>query len=129
MTVWRHVIGLGMAAIVVIGCGGRRTQPTMGQFGPIEDDSISVVVVNRNFLDANIYISYVGSGRRRLGTARGSNQARFRTRWLPNELQFQIDLIGAGQYCTEMMIVNPGDVVELELPVNLERSAFRTRCR
>ena len=74
-----------------------------------------VRVRNQNFYDATL--TAIGdNGRRRLGTVGGNATAVFTMPWeFSGGLRIQIDLLAGPTCITDVVTVNPGDTVELEI--------------
>ena len=100
-------------------CGGGRALPGGDPFsGAGTATEARVRVRNSNFYDATL-IALSDNGRRRLGTVGGNSTAVFTMPWeFSGGLRIQIDLLAGPSCTTDVITVNPGDTVELEiLPV------------
>ena len=74
-----------------------------------------VRVRNSNFYDATL-IALSDNGRRRLGTVGGNSTAVFTMPWeFSGSLRIQIDLLAGPTCTTDVITVNPGDTVDLEI--------------
>jgi hypothetical protein len=112
-----RTLSLAAVAVVVVGAvaGCAKKAPSMP-----EQENVTVVVDNQNFYDATVYLRWYGE-RRRLGSVTGFTQKEFETRWVAPELQVEIDLLAGGTYRGDRVAVSPGEIVEVELPPNLDR--------
>ncbi len=112
-------------------CGRGGSAFTTNGSEPQLGDSVAVRVVNDNFYSARVRAIYEGGGRFIIGTVESHNgEDDFMIPWQPKPLQFEIDLIiGPGLYLSDRVHVVPGDLVELQLPVDLEQSGFFRRVR
>ncbi|HXQ29811.1 MAG TPA: hypothetical protein VN848_11160 [Gemmatimonadales bacterium] len=105
------------AAVLVGSCGPRAGSPAPA---PALARETLVRVVNRNFLDMDIYV-VVSESPRRVGTVTGLS-----TQVLPlpsglvqasTEVQFRANPVGSRQTALSMGVVaNPGDTLQLEIP-------------
>lgn len=99
---------------------GRR-EPALGRAG---SGQIRIEVINRNFSDATLW-AISRSGRQRLGIVTGKTDASFTLDWdFPQPLQIEIHLLAGERCVTAPLQVDPGDVLELQIEVELRRSAF-----
>lgn len=95
-----------------------------GAATPTQNDTFVVEINNENFLDAEVFSWFEGSGEHRLGTVFGHSRDTFVLRWQPRDLVFKVDLIGAGTFLTDPPItVSPEDILEVHLPARLHRGA------
>lgn len=117
---------LVVLSIVAGACSGGRSAARSS--GPVTD-SVTVVVVNNNFYDANVYAAYEGLNRRRLGLVVGNNTETFRIAWHQSDLRMVMSLVGAGSATSNSLVVSPGDVVRLELLPDLHLRANVGRAR
>jgi hypothetical protein len=112
-----RTLSLAAVSFVVVGAVAgcaKKTPSTSAQ------ESVTVVVDNQNFYDATVYLRWHGD-RRRLGSVTGFTKKEFETRWVAPELQVEIDLLAGGTYRGDRISVSPGEVVEVELPPNMDR--------
>jgi hypothetical protein len=110
---------LGLAAVTFVAVGFVAGCAKKAPSTP-EQDNVVVVVDNQNFYDATVYLRWYGD-RRRLGNVTGFTKKEFETRWVAPELQVEIDLLAGGTYRGDRVSVSPGEVVEVDLPPNLDR--------
>lgn len=105
------------AALSSAGCVGT------GRNAPVPQETASVVVNNRAFIDVDVFALYGGS-RARLGTVTANGSGTFR---IPpaivgagRELRFMVDPIGSNRAGTSFSIyVRPGERVTLTVPPSL----------
>jgi hypothetical protein len=108
----RLIAVLFVAALA--GCVGR------GRNAPTPQESATVMVQNRAFIDVDVYALYGGT-RARLGTVNANGTATFRISPAivgeGRELRFQVDPIGSSRRGTSFtMYVTPGERVTLTVP-------------
>jgi len=105
---------LFVAALGTAGCVGK------GRNAPIPQETASVMVQNRAFIDVDVFALYGGT-RARLGTVTANGTASFR---IPaavvgagRDLQFMVDPIGSTRQGTSYTLyVRPGERVTLTVP-------------
>jgi len=87
-------------------------------------EEIRIEVRNLNFSDATLYA--IGGGmRRRLGVVLGKNDAVFTIPWHFSQfLAIEIDLLASVRCTTQEMMTDPGDIIELQIDVELRRSGY-----
>lgn len=113
---------LGLSA-----CAGSNTQAKNPFGGAAEMQQIRITVTNLNWNDATLH-ALRGGERVRLGVVSGKSDARYTIDWPMNlDLQVEIDLLAGGTCRTRRMAVSPGDVVDLQIDANLDRSPYCTR--
>lgn len=102
--------------VAAFGCGGGRALPGADPFsGAGTAADARVRVRNSNFYDATL-IALSDNGRRRLGTVGGNSTAVFTMPWeFSGSLRIQIDLLAGPTCTTDVITVNPGDTVDLEI--------------
>lgn len=84
--------------------------------------SIQIVVENRQFSDATIYV-LSDSGRERLGIVTGKGSETFSFRWLGvRELRIEIDMLAGQSFRTQPLSVTQGDSLRLYV----ERPVYRS---
>lgn len=77
--------------------------------------SITLMVDNRNFADARLYVLRRGSTRS-LGVVGGKSQTEFELEWeITDPIQIRIDLLAGPTCTTEELRADPGDVLELQI--------------
>ena len=90
-----------------------------------------VEVINDNYYDARLYALYAGGARYPLGTVGGNlSQAQVAIPWTPRPLVVELFLvIGGGHYVSDVLSPQPGEVLQVRLPPNLDASGFFRRVR
>lgn len=79
--------------------------------------TVRLIVQNLNFSDARLYAIRRG-GRTSLGVVGGKQTQEFTLDWsLPESLQIEINMLAGPQCYTREMLVDPGDVLELQIAV------------
>ena len=80
---------------------------------------IRIDVRNLNFSDASVWAVYRAE-RIRLGTVTGKTDGSFQVPWKGAEpVHMEFDLVGAGRCATEELTVDEGDVLYLEIALEL----------
>lgn len=69
---------------------------------------VRIVVDNRDFSDATIYVYWNGF-KVRAGTVIGKSEAAFRLEWRNERLQLEADFVGVGNLWSDVVDVYPGD--------------------
>lgn len=111
-----------LGTLVLVGCAGKR--PTAVAPAPLE--KIAVQVTNHHFLDVAVYAVCEGQ-LTRIGVAVGSSSTLLAIPWRllgpGREMKLVGDAIGSQERAvTEMIIVQPGQFIELLLESSLARS-------
>ncbi len=117
----RHAT-LGVTLACLLGTGCHRITPAQTGASP-QRDTVTIVVINRNFYDANIYSLYDGQTERRLGLVPGFSEKTFEIDWHPHDLYMVMRLVGAGRAVSNPLLVSPGDLLELQLQPDLHLRA------
>lgn len=120
----------GTAAIVTVAaCGGARDVDVRHGAVPDVGDSVYVELVNEHFNDARVHAIYAGGHRYTLGLVVGHSKAPLTAiPWQPHPLMLEVTFIAAGgPYYTEDLLLDPGDVITVRIPPNIETSAFFRR--
>jgi hypothetical protein len=105
---------LGLAACASGSGGGSPFGDDLAERGEIE-----IKVVNLNFRDATVWALIGGSGRQRLGTVTGKGDEIFTLPWTFSEpLRIEFDLLAGPRCYTESLVVDPGDLLELQIASN-----------
>lgn len=120
----RHAAVAALALLVEMGCAA--AGPGAGASRP-ERATVTVMVRNDNFYGANIHALYQGLTRHRLGYVEGFTTDTFALAWHPSRLQMQMSLVGVGTTYSDILTVEPGDVLELVLLPDLHRKVIRRR--
>ena len=84
-----------------------------------ERNEVQITVMNFNFSDATVW-ALVRDGRRtRLGYVTGKSDAVFTMPWTFSEpLRLEFDLLADVRCVTEQIMVDPGDILELQISVD-----------
>lgn len=86
-------------------------------------DRITIEVDNHNWSDATLWAHRAGA-RQRLGVVGGKKRASFDMDWsFSQPLEVEIDLLAGGRCITPSLQVDPDDIIELQIPIELERGA------
>lgn len=112
-----------LLSILVSGCTTARS-PFSGGDG---ERDVEIEVLNLNFSDATLH-ALRGGQRIRLGVVIGKQQETFKVRW-PTSLPIQIEirLLGGERCTTQEMVVDPGDRLYLQIPIDLRSGALCVR--
>lgn len=105
-------------------CGSAGPQAEGDPFASGErDESVRLVIQNMNFSDARIYTLTRGA-RRSLGVVGGKQDAEFTIDWsVPEPLQLEIHLLAGPQCYTREILVDPGDILEMQISAVFTDSA------
>lgn len=125
----RSILSLGLL-VVASACAGFTPDPEQPsaelftESGP--PTSITLLVDNRNFTDARLYVLRRGA-RTTLGVIGGKSQAEYEIDWdISDPIRIEIDLLAGPTCTTEELRADPGDVLELQI----EQDFMHTRgCR
>lgn len=83
--------------------------------------SIRIEVTNLNFNDATLH-ALRGGDRHRLGVVTGKGSATYSMPWpIAMPLRIQIDLLAGEDCVTRALHVDPGDVIQLQIEMDLRR--------
>ncbi len=116
-----HVACVGLTALVIALAACARGGGEYDEFAPEVPDEITLEVQNQNFYDATLY-AVSGTHRLRLGSVVGNGQGTFQFQWPQPRMQVEIDLIGVGSYLTDWISVDRGDILELRIEPDLDRT-------
>ncbi len=113
----RPLIATFVLSLAALGCAtGQNTMDS-----PFDDELeyIDIEVRNLNWADATLW-AHRGGMRSRLGIVSGKQEKSFRMDWrLSNVLYIEIDLLTGGRCATPELSVDPGDIIELEIPIEM----------
>ena len=101
------------SCVGVAGCASSTVDGT-----PFSDraESVRLHVINLNWADARVYV-HRSSERLPLGTVRGKEERTFTVQWrMSFPMRVEFDLLAGGRCTTNELSVDPGDVVELQIP-------------
>jgi hypothetical protein len=113
------------ASCATAGAGGEGQREDADPFASAAyPQTVRLIVQNRNFSDARIYVLRYG-GRRPLGVVGGKRDAEFVMEWRMSEgVRIEIDLLAGPRCTTEELIVDPGDILELQIDVVFSRTSL-----
>jgi hypothetical protein len=107
-----------IVAMSASGCF-RGGAPNPFESGPDGDRSIRIEVRNFNFADATLY-ALRGAERIRLGVVTGKTDQNFEVPWtVTRPLQIEINLLAGDRCVTRRLTVDPGEVISLQIQVDL----------
>jgi len=92
---------------------------------PPFSEPVTIEVVNENYHDATIYALYEGLVRERLGFVVGHTTDTMTVNWHPTPLRMIMHLVGAGEAVSDVVIVDPGDFVQLRVMPDLHLKTVR----
>jgi hypothetical protein len=122
------VWGLAMA-LSIVGSACASGSGT-GAGNPFSQDAaerkeIEIRVINLNFNDATVWALIQDGRRKRLGIVTGKREEVFVLPWtLSEDLRLEFDLLASDRCYTERMRVDPGDLLELQIPAETSQSAW-----
>jgi len=103
----------GLLAVLVAGCASGS-----GADSPFSErqTEIRLHVLNLNWSDARLY-AHRASQRVPLGTVAGKGEQTFTLDWpMSYPLRVEFDLLAGGRCTTRELSVDPGDVIDLQIP-------------
>jgi len=121
---WRLAVAL---SIVVSACASGSGSGAGNPFSqdPAERKEIQIRVINLNFSDATVWALIQDGRRQRLGIVTGKREEVFVLPWtLSEDLRLEFDLLASDRCLTERMRVDPGDLLELQIPAQTADSAW-----
>ena len=109
---------LAVAVLILASCSSTAAPRSSTPFtDTVADRSVEIIVDNRNWSDARLYAIRRGA-RTSLGVVGGKDQATFRMDWpIPETLQIEIHMLAGPRCLTEVLPVDPGDVLDLQIAV------------
>jgi hypothetical protein len=112
---------LGLSA-----CASAGQSDSREAFASAQPTTVRIIVQNRNFQDARLY-TYRRGRRAFLGVVVGKRDQDFVINWdFPDPMYIEIDMLAGPKCFTEELLVDPGDVLELQIaPVFSATSACR----
>lgn len=82
---------------------------------------VTLHVRNLNFSEVTLW-AVAATGRRRLGTVGGKQDSVYSLTWLVSEpLQIEMDLLAGPRCWTEELIVDAGDILDLEIEMDVRQ--------
>jgi len=115
-------VALGLL-LVAGSCGGSRTIER-GAENPFsnrleERREVQIQVRNFNFSDATVWVLEREGKRTRLGIITGKTDATFTVPWtFSSPMRVEFDLLASVRCTTESLMVDPGDILELQISVD-----------
>jgi hypothetical protein len=115
-----------LTCLVFAGCASTTSSSSGDPFsgsstGP---SNVRIIVQNMNFADARLYAVRRGA-RTRLGTVGGNRDDEFTMRWgFSDVLRIEINLLAGPTCVTPEIMVDPGDVLELQIRQVFSQSSF-----
>ncbi|HSG07799.1 MAG TPA: hypothetical protein VLA36_05565 [Longimicrobiales bacterium] len=107
--------------LLAAGCATATAQKDSNPFSQdlADRNEVRIQVMNFNFSDATVW-ALVRDGRRtRLGYVTGKTEAVFTMPWtMPEPLRLEFDLLAGVRCITEQIVVDPGDILELQISVD-----------
>ena len=111
------VLGIIVLSALVGGCAKNVASDPFGS----PNRPIRIDILNRNFNDASVWALYRAE-RIKLGTVTGKSDGSFRLPWKGAEpVQMEIDLVGGQRCVTEALTVDEGDILYLEIQLELSQ--------
>ena len=109
---------LALVTLAATACAGTTQSDPFTDPG---DRSIRIDVTNLNFNDATLH-AIRGAERHRLGIVSGKGSASYTLGWpLSMPLRIEIDLLAGDACTTRALQVDPGDVIDLQIEMDLRR--------
>ena len=105
-------------ALVAGGCASS-APASENPFESSSPSQITIEVLNLNWSDATLY-AHRGGDRVRLGIVPGKGEETFSMRWnfsLP--LEIEINLLAGNRCFTRPLSTDPGDIIELQIPIDM----------
>ncbi len=115
---WRAFLAAIVLGLAACASGSSSSGDPFSQ-DPAERGEIEIKVINMNFSDATVW-ALVNEGRRqRLGIVTGKREEIFTLPWTFSErLRIEFDLVAGPRCYTESLVVDPGDLLELQIASN-----------
>lgn len=128
----RSPSGVVRAAALLVGAafalGSSACQSVFPSHDPFSESaaqSIQIDVQNRNFYDATIYVINESGQSRRIGEVVGNGSRSFQLAWaVTAAMRIRIDLLASESCTTAPIVVNPGDVLGLEITPDFPQSMY-----
>jgi len=111
-----------LATTVASACAGFSPDPDQLDREPFTEPerptSITLLVQNRNFADARLFVLRRGATRS-LGVVGGKAETEFDIDWdMSDPIRVRIDLLAGPSCTTDEILADPGDVLELQIAQN-----------
>ena len=117
---WALMTAALASLVIIAGCAsGSTSQGNAFSRDMAERNEVEIQVMNFNFSDATIWLLVRDSRRMRLGYVTGKSDAVFTIPWTFSEpVRLEFDLVATVRCVTEEMMVDPGDILELQISVD-----------
>jgi hypothetical protein len=115
-----------LICLVFAGCASTTSSSSDDPFSGSQarPSSVRIIVQNMNFADARLYAVRRGA-RTRLGTVGGNRDSDFTMRWgFSDVMRIEINLLAGPTCTTPEIMVDPGDVLELQIQQVFSQSSF-----
>lgn len=107
-------------AVMTSACGGAATNALEGP-GPVQDDRITIEVVNSSYSEATLHV-FRGGERSRLGVVGALDEGSFELEWrISLDLQLSVRLLAGPSCLTRPIGVDPGDIIDVSIQNNLRQ--------
>jgi outer membrane murein-binding lipoprotein Lpp len=131
MSTHRIVAAAIVGLLSIAGCRStERSGTAAGEVTPV-NEAVSLVVVNNNYADVDVYAVRSTGSRVRIGTVNGNNKGTFnvdRSLFPTGDLALVAEPIGAfGRARSGRVIVAPGDEVEFRIMPVIDQSTVFVR--
>jgi hypothetical protein len=114
----RAVLSLLPALLALSACGTTSSSTGDPFGGPAGRNEVRILVQNTNFYDARIY-AIVDGLRRHLGTVGGKTDGVFTMPLaFSQDIRLQIDMLAGSDCTTDVIPVDPGDTLQLQILPN-----------
>jgi len=118
-------LGVLPALWVFSACGGVSSSLDDPYAAARDRNEFRLFVQNDNFYDARIYALASGTTRRQIGTVGGKTDAVFTVPWaFSNDLRVEINLLAGPTCTTDVIQVDPGDELRLQILSAMTDSSF-----
>ncbi len=117
---WGPPLARALTAVLTFallgGCASTAQDTPDDPFSPSSRDGpVRIEIQNDHFNDARIYADWNGT-RRRVGLAIGNTVSTHEMEWMAHDLRIEVNLIAAGGFVTEPVVVWPGETIYLRIP-------------
>lgn len=117
----RAFVTAALAGLLIIaGCAhGRTSDGNLFSQDMAERNEVQIQVMNFNFSDATVWLLVRDARRMRLGYVTGKSDAVFTVPWTFSEpVRLEFDLVADVRCITEEIMVDPGDILELQISID-----------
>ncbi len=117
----KKLFGTLAVALLAAGCGG--TAPPPPAFTGDASQVLTISIQNQQIDEARITL-WISGVRRRLGDVRGNRTETFQVPMTVSEpVRMEFDLTLGARCVTRDIVIGPGEVIEVIIPVNLRMMA------